>query len=142
MRLSLALASLIVLPGGAQAWSFAPTPICTLSQAAFGLDTQVTFDPSQGLYTLTLTRPQGWPEAPVFAIRFDGASPLTISTDRHRVEGTRIVVTDSGFGNVLSGLEANTTATATVGDVSVRIDLAEAAGPVATFRACPATPSV
>lgn len=140
MRLALVLLCLFPLP--ARAWDFAPTPVCTLTQDAFGLSVRVTFDPATALYGLTLARPQGWPDGPVFALRFDGAAPLTISTDRHTIDGAVLSVTDRGFGNVLAGLEGNHTATAILGDVTAAIDLRGAAGPVAAFRACPAVPAV
>lgn len=117
-------------------------PICTLSHTADRLEIAVTYDPDSRIYAIRLTHPDGWPAAAVFAIRFDGPAPLTISTDRHRIEGQTLSVTDTGFGNVLNGIALNREATALLGDRAVPFDLTGAAEPVAAFRRCPAVPSV
>jgi hypothetical protein len=85
-----------------------------------------------------IARPLPWPGSPAFGIRFEGARTLAIGTDRHRLsdDGRTLTVTDTGFGNVLDGLEFNATATATAGGVSVALDLTGAADPVRAFRAC------
>ncbi len=134
MRLFLML---MFLAEPAFAWEFSPTPICTLKNDS-ALTTRVTFDGT--LYALHLTRAEGWSEAPFFAIRFDGSAPLTISTSRHVVDGPRLTVTDSGFGNVMNGLEFNHSATALIGDLALQIDLTGADAPVRDFRDCLATP--
>ncbi|MBO6707236.1 MAG: hypothetical protein JJ912_14180, partial [Roseitalea sp.] len=74
------------------------------------------------------------------AMRFDGPIGLTITTDRHIAsdEGRSLTVTDSGFGNVLNGLEFNHTATALLGDRAVPVSLDGAAPAVQDFRACAA----
>ena len=133
------LVCLLFLAHPSFAWEFTPTPICTLRDVG-AVATEVTFDGA--LYAIHLTRSEGWPDAPVFAIHFDGAAPLTISTSRHVIDGDTLTVTDRGFGNVLNGLQFNQTATALIGDLAVRIDLSDAAMPVTAFRACPATPAV
>jgi hypothetical protein len=51
-------------------------------------------------------------------------------------------VTDSGFGNVLDGLQFNDTATAVTGAAELRIPLEGAAPAVEDFRACTKAPSV
>ena len=104
----------------------------------------LTYDPTQPLYTITLTRSAPWPDAPVFVMRFDGATGLTISTDRHRLsaDGRSLTVEDRGFGNVLSGLAFNRTATAIMGDVSETVSLAGAQEPVSSFAKCRVTPTV
>jgi hypothetical protein len=129
------LALLLCLAQPAGAWTFTPLPICTI--ASDDETVEVTFDPATGLYAIHLTRAEGWPPGPVFALRFEGAAPLTISTDRHRIDGPRLTVTDRGFGNVLAGMERNARATALIADLAVPIDLAGAADPVARFRDCP-----
>lgn len=136
MRLILAL---VFAAGPAAAWDFTPDPICTLSQVGPTAVT-VTYDAALPLYEIRLTHPDGWPDAAVFRIRFDGPRPLTIATDRHRVDGDTLSVSDTGFGNVLNGLQDNVTATALIGEVVRPIDLSGAAQPVEAFRACPATP--
>jgi len=143
MRLSLAL-SLWLLAAPVAAWEFTPVPVCTLSHSAEGAALRVTYDPRLDLpYALTLSGPVPWPEAPSFAIRFEGGLALTIVTREHRrsEDGTTLTVTDRGFGNVLNGLEFNATATALLGELAVPFGLAGAAGPVREFRAC-AVPAV
>ena len=137
MRIALTLTLFLALP--AKAWTFDPVPLCTLSQLAPDLQATVTSDPGSGLYALSLLRPEGWPEAAVFSIRF--GSGLTISTNRHVIEGTTLSVTDTGFGNVLSGMEAGGIATALLGALELPIDMTGAPPAVAEFRACPATPT-
>lgn len=119
----------------ALAWTFTPDPICTLSG---GDDTRitVTYDPRARLYAIDITRPGGWAPAPVFALQFTGRVPLTITTDRHRIDGPRLRVTDRGFGNVLRGLENGGAAVAMLGDTRAAVALQGAAGPVQAFRAC------
>lgn len=122
----------------AQAWEFTPGLPCRLHHTEGDIDVTLTFDPTQPLYSVTVTQPQPWPEADVFAMRFDGPAPLAIGTDRHQLDptGRSVTVTDTGFGNVLNGLQFNDAATATLGDRSVSVSLEGAAEPVAAFRAC------
>lgn len=143
MRLALPLSLFLTAP--AQAWEFSPQPICTLTHDSAHAAVRLTYDPAGPLYAITLTRRTGpWPEAPAFSIRFDGPRGMTISTNRHVLgdSGAALTVTDSGFDNVLDGLEFNTTATATAGDQSVALPLKDAAPAVRAFRACTVAPSV
>jgi hypothetical protein len=140
MRMML-LALLVASP--ARAWEFTPVPVCTLTHATEEASVTITFDPRQAEpYAIRVDRAAPWPEAPVFAIDYAGSRPLTISTSRHRLSdgGTAVTVTDEGFGNVLDGLEFNTTATALLGDVREPFPLDGAAGPVRDFRACTVAP--
>ncbi|MGX9355246.1 excinuclease ABC subunit B [Roseobacteraceae bacterium S113] len=139
--LTLAL-GLSALASQATAWRFSPLPICTLSATQGAVSATVTYDAAVPEYTIVLDRAAGWPEAPVFAIRFEGPRPLTISTDRHVIDGTTLSVSDRGFGNVLNGMEFNEVAFAILGDVTVPIVLGGMAEPMEAFRACPAAPSV
>ena len=141
MRLVFALL-LIALP--AQAWEFSPRPVCTLSHDTAAASVSVTFDPGRvPEYAITLRLAAGrWPDAPVFAMRFDGPAGRTISTTRHVLSegGRALTVTDQGFGNLLDGLEFNRTAVVLADGRAVAFPLEDAAGPVAAFRACPALP--
>ncbi len=122
----------------ALAWDFSPDPVCTLSFDG-KTSVTVTYDPRLSEYAIRLTRPdRPWPPGAVFAIRFEGARGLTISTDRHASGdgGTTLTVRDTGFGNVLDGLQFNETATALIGDTAETIPLDGAAEPVEAFRAC------
>lgn len=134
MRLILLLAC---LANPVHAWEFTPEPICTIRNDA-ALSVEITFDGT--LYAIHLTRDAGWPEAAVFSLRFEGAAGLTISTNRHIVDGARLTVTDKGFGNVLNGMQFNAAATALIGDLAVGIDLDGAAPAVMQFRDCPVFP--
>jgi hypothetical protein len=118
--------------------------LCTLTHSEPGAEIRLTHDPRGPVYTITLTRPTRWPEAPVFALRFDGGAGMTISTDRHVLsdEGRSLTVTDRGFGNVLSGLSENATATGLTGEAALSFGLQGAAPEVAEFEACASAPSV
>jgi len=140
-----ALALLALLASPAHAWQAGTEGrLCTLTQSDPAADIRLTYDPSGPLYTITVTTPAPWPEAPVFGIRFDGPQPNTITTNRHERDGTghSLTVTDRGFGNVLDGLEFNTTATAFSGQTALPIDLTGAAPEVQAFRACTVAPAV
>ncbi len=111
---------------------------CILEHSAPTVDLEMTFDPAQPLYTITLSRTEAWDAGPVFAMQFDGPRGLTISTTRHTLdaEGRRLSVSDTGFGNVLDGLEFNTVAAALIGTDQITLDLDGAAPAVAAFRRC------
>ena len=128
----------------AAAWDFTPGLPCRLSHDAAAAQVELTYDPTQPLYTITLRRTEPWPDAPVFSLRFDGPDPLTISTTRHVLSdgGRALTVTDTGFGNVLDGLQFNRTATALIGGEEIAVPLDGAADPVAAFRLCRVDPSV
>lgn len=123
----------VISASPAAAWEFTDQPTCTVTD--FGTPTafEMTFDGSQ--YTLTLTHPEGWPPGPVFGISFAPNGPL-IQTQEHQINGTTLTVSDSGFENVLRGLENNIAASAMVGDVSRDFDLTDAADAVQAFRDC------
>lgn len=144
MRLA-ALLALIAAP--AAAWEASQIgPVCLLTEDTRAGSVRVSHDPRNALpYAIQLRRESdAWKDAPVFSIRFDGPGQLTISTDRHRMsdDNTKIIAADTGFGNVLKGLESNHTATALLGDQSLAFSLAGAAPEVAKFRSCVARPSV
>ncbi|WP_425038086.1 excinuclease ABC subunit B [Primorskyibacter sp. S187A] len=130
-----------LMAGPAAAWDFSPEPICTLRLEG-PVAVEVTYDARLPEYAIHITRPGGWPEGPVFALRFEGPRGLMISTDRHVVEGETLSVRDSGFGNVLAGLQYNERAVALLGDAAVPFDLSGAGPAVEAFRACPVVPSV
>lgn len=130
-----------VFASPAYAWDFTPTPICTLSHAEAAADVQVTYDHSTSLYAIAVTSADGWPNAPAFSIRFDGARPNVISTNRHQTRDNTLTVSDVGFGNVLDGLEFNRTATAFTQTAAVTVSLDGAAPEVQKFRACASAPT-
>ena len=117
--------------------SVAP-PVCLLTHETETAEVIVSYDPRDALpYAMQLIRKDtNWADGTVFSIRFDGPGALTISTDRHRVSKGTLSVADTGFGNVLNGLEFNEVATAVLGDQSVVLPLDGAAPEVQKFRNC------
>lgn len=107
---------------------------------ANGMTARVSFDPAQGLYAIALTRTEPWGTAPLFSIQFIGPRGGTIFTDRQRLdlEGRRLTVEDTGFGNVLNGLEHNSALRAELGESELELSLEDAAPEVRAFRACTA----
>lgn len=122
------------------AWEFTPGQPCLLTHETSEAAIELTYDPTGPLYSLTVTRAERWPDASVFAMRFDGPNPISIGTSRHErtYGGLALSVTDTGFGNVLDGLQFNQTAHAIAGDVTVSFPLAGASDPVQAFRTCTA----
>ena len=136
MRLAIILA-LIAQPVAAS--EFRATEICELRHEMAEAQVRLTYDPRIPEYSIELTREAPWAASPWFAMRFEGPRGLTISTDRHGfLDGDRSTVADrdSGFGNVLDGLEFNARAVAFTQNDSLSIPLDGAAGPVGEFRAC------
>jgi len=136
---ALAGAALCLPALGAAAWEFTPSPVCTLTDASSPTRLEITFDGE--IYAMTLTHPDGWPDAAAFSIQFAPNGPF-ISTNRHQVVGPALSVSDSGFGNVLTGLEINTRAVAILGPLEREIDLNGARPAVEAFRACDPGPAL
>ena len=133
-----AVALCLAIAAPAHAWEFTPGTPCLLTHETADVAIKLTYDPTQPLYSIALTKKTPFTPAPVFAMRFDGAMPISIATDRHQMSAGNLTVTatDSGFGNVLNGLQFNLTATATLGDQTITFPLNGAADPTAAFRAC------
>ena len=139
------LLALLAVPLPAAAWEAGVDgPLCTLTHQGAAAEVVLTYNPAGPLYSITLTRPVPWAAGTVFSLRFEGAAPNRISTDRQvlSADGTALTVTDRGFGNVLDGLAFNDAATALIGTDRVAISLQGAEPEVAAFRACIAAPSV
>ena len=136
------LIALLLLAGPVHAWEFTARPVCTLSHSEGDTRMKVTYDHAAALYAIAVTTAAGWPDAPAFSIRFEGPRPNVISTRRHVVAGNTLTVTDSGFGNLLDGLEFNQTATAFTESAAAAVSLNGAAEPVQAFRGCVTTPVV
>ncbi len=139
-----AFAVLLLTTAPALAWEARSGRICELVHHGDSASVRVTYDPAIPEYAIAITPDPPWAQGPFFAMRFDGPRSNTIATDRHVItgDGTTLTVTDSGFGNVLDGLEFNDTATALLGDRSVAVSLDGAGPAVRDFRACAASPSV
>ncbi|MGR3713480.1 MAG: hypothetical protein ACU0A6_10220 [Shimia sp.] len=123
----------------ATAWQATVADICTLTHETDTAHVHLTFAPTKPLYTLAITRKGApWPDDPWFAIRFVGPNEITISTDKHALSdnGQTLNVADSGFSNVLDGLQFNAKALAGTATQGEAIDLTGAAPEVAKFRAC------
>ncbi|QEE34855.1 excinuclease ABC subunit B [Octadecabacter sp. SW4] len=135
MRFAVILA---LAPVPALAWEFSPDPICTLAHDTDTAEIVITYDVNLPEYALAITLKNGtWADAPVFGMEFIGPRPLAIGTDRHVTDGATLTVRDSGFGNVLDGLEYNAGAVAVSGATTIPMLLTDAAPAVRAFRACP-----
>ena len=135
MRLILLLA---LLPLQAQAWTFTPGLICRLTHETPQARIELTYDPAAPLYSITVTTQNPLPRSQVVSMTFVGPSGRTISTDRHTYspDGRSGTAQDTGFGNVLDGLQFNQTAQAIIGGTTLTFALEGAAEPTAKFRAC------
>lgn len=123
----------------AAAWQATIGEICTLAHETVSAHIFLTYDPSEPLYTLTVTRKtDAWTPAPWFAMRFEGPRQIEIATPRHALsdDASGLTVTDTGFGNVLDGLEYNATAYAFTQDRITQFPLDGAAPEVRKFREC------
>jgi hypothetical protein len=137
------VAAALLLASPAAGWEFSALPVCTLSHNTGAGSVTVTWDPGRPQpYAIALAAPSPWPDAPVLALRFDGPRAMTLATDRHArsADGRTLTVTDTGFGNVLDGLEFNRRATALADGAALPVPLDGAAGPVQAFRACTTAP--
>lgn len=132
------LAVLCLVATPALAWQVEPDRICKLVHDGGDATVVVTYDPAIPEYAISISLDRSWRDSSVFAIQFDGPRGAIISTDRHVIsgDGGTLTVTDSGFGNVLNGLEFNDTATAMLGDQAVAVSLDGAESAVPEFRAC------
>lgn len=142
MRLAVLL---IFLASPVAAWEFRAEPLCTVSHETGDIALEMTFDSGTGTYRIALTTAAPWPPGAIFGIRFDGPFAMTITSDRQLIEdgGRTVAVTDTGFGNVLNGLEFNEMATPFLGGQGVAIPLAGAGPAIRSFRECVRTgPSV
>ena len=131
------IALVVFLPTYASAWEFSLTPLCTLTHQSEHARIEITHDPAIPEYRMTLdlfTEP--WARSETFGMTFRGGRSLTIGTNRHIIDKSRLSVSDTGFGNVLNGLEYNALAIAFTSSQSIQFSLAEAAPEVRKFRSC------
>ena len=138
------LITLALLATPSAAWEYTPGLPCLLNHEESGVAFELTYDPTQPLYSITITRANPWPPAQVFSMRFSGQNTIAISTDRHTLsnDGRSLTVIDRGFGNVLNGLQFNDTVEALLGEAYVAASLSGAEEPVAAFRLCQPQPGV
>lgn len=132
------LMALCCIATQATAWEFTAGAPCLLTHATPAVEVTLTYDPSTPLYSISLKQAHPFPAGAVFGLRFNGPLPLAIGTDRQRLSDgdTRLTVEDSGFGNVLNGLQFNDMMVATIGAQLVAVPLKGAEDAVAAFRAC------
>ncbi|MBT8458903.1 MAG: excinuclease ABC subunit B [Boseongicola sp.] len=116
-------------------------PVCTVSHETKKGSIELTYDPAKSApYAIAVTNPDSWSSDRIFGLFFSGPNALTITTDRQSIEGKTLTVRDQGFGNVLNGLQYNSTVTAFVGDATVSFSLDDAAPEIARFRECLVAP--
>lgn len=109
MRLILLL---ILLPLQAQAWTFTPGLTCLLTHETSQAQIELTYDPAAPLYSITVTTQNPLPRSEIVSMTFIGPAGRTISTNQHSYgsDGRSVTAQDTGFGNVLDGLQFNQTA--------------------------------
>ncbi|MEO1457704.1 MAG: excinuclease ABC subunit B [Pseudomonadota bacterium] len=127
----------VFLPTFAAAWEFSPSPLCTLSHQSDRTHLEITYDPGIPEYRMSLDLLAGqWTSSKTFGMTFRGGRTHTIRTDRHEIDEKTLMVSDTGFGNVLDGLEFNAIAIAFTTSQSELVSLASAAPAVRKFRRC------
>ncbi|MEM7529658.1 MAG: excinuclease ABC subunit B [Pseudomonadota bacterium] len=132
-----AFALAMLLPMSAAAWEFSSSPLCTLAHQSERTRLEITYDPAVPEYRLTVDLlTEQWTSSETFGMSFRGGRDITIGTDRHEINDSALTVSDTGFGNVLDGLEFNATATAFTASQSAQVSLAGAAPAVRKFRRC------
>lgn len=129
---------LLLSTSPALAWEARSGIICELAYEGEQGSISVTYDPAIQEYSIAIAPEQPWSPGSVFVMRFEGAQADTITTDRHELsaDGSTLTVTDRGFGNVLNGLEFNTTATVLLAYRAISVPLAGAGPAVRDFRTC------
>jgi hypothetical protein len=137
-RFALALVMSASFATTAAAWDYTPGLPCLLTYQSPEVEVALTYDPTAPLYTISITDGVARLRPAIFALRFEGPAALTISTDQHVLteQGKRLSVADTGFGNVLNGLQFNRRMVAVIGDQTISVPLEGASGPVAQFREC------
>jgi len=147
-----AAALCLALTSPAAAWEFTPGQPCLLthefhsSVANEDISVVLSYDPIAPLYSLSITRSGQFLPAAYFSMTFLlGERPIRIQTTHHSFSADRktLTVEDSGFGNVLDGMQFNATVMAGLAnDLTagagryLEIPLVGAADPVAAFRSC------
>lgn len=140
MKRFVAIAAFVLFGTPILAWEFTETSVCVLTHEDPNATVVVTFDPPANRYTIAISRPgKVWAGGQNFRIQFNGEQALTIGTTRHVVSDDGLItsVSDSGFGNVLDGIQFNDTMTAALGDDTATVQLSGAADPMVAFRQCP-----
>lgn len=133
------LIAFLLLGSPALAWDFSPDPICRISEKQDLVEINLTFDHASGVYAIAFTKLEApWDQGQQFSIRFEGPRPKLIRTDRHvfSVDGYTLTARDTGFGNVLDGLQYNTLAALETGDERIFIQIHKSFPAMEAFRKC------
>ena len=138
LRLMRSFFAVLILTTPAHAWEFTPGVPCLLTHDTGATQIELTYDPRQPLYSITVSQDAAMPDSPFFAMRFDGPRPNTIASARHEMGNNNrsVTVTDTGFGNVLDGLQYNISTTIILAETMLTVSLKDASGPVQLFRDC------
>lgn len=130
--------ALTFLTTPAFAWDFTAGAVCTLSDSTDTAEIILTFDPALPRYTLSVTADTAWPTGGTFVMAFANTRPAMIQTDRYVLsdDGMTLSVADSGFGNVLNGLEFGGQIRAAVGDQGVDLTSGGIAAQMEAFKNC------
>lgn len=136
MRKTTLVLTLLATP--AFAWEFTSGAVCTLSDSTDAAQIILTYDPALPRYTVSVTGQAAWPEKGIFAMAFANTRPALIQTTRYTLsdDGKTLTVADSGFGNVLNGLEFGEAIRASVGEAFADFTSQGISGPMAAFWAC------
>lgn len=138
MRMALTLITFFCA-SAAQAWVYDGRADCSVRHQTDKLGILLSYAPQTGLYSIAITRwDKAWAGGNRFSMKFDGPKPIFITTDRHELaqNKTTVIASDTGFGNVLDGLEFNFVAAAQLGRERVTIPLKGAKSEIAKFREC------
>lgn len=130
--------ALLMMTAPALAWQADTGAACVVRHETDKASVVLSYEPLSGDYAIAITSQTPWKDSPTFAMRFDGPRYNVITTDRHTINEDRstLTVTDTGFGNVLDGLEFNHVATAATASQLVVVPLVGAAPAIQEFRAC------
>ena len=135
----LSLFALGLAPLPVIAWDFTSNPICSVTHQDETIRVDLTYNHATEIYAISLTKPDApWAKSDEFSMRFEGHRPKFISTNRHEfsADGRTITAADTGFGNVLDGLQYNTLAAAIAENERIFVSLIGAYPHVEAFRKC------
>ncbi|MEM7243261.1 MAG: excinuclease ABC subunit B [Pseudomonadota bacterium] len=131
--------SLLFVSEFASAWTFSPDPICRVTEKQQLIEIDLTYDHATEIYAIAFTKTEApWAQSQEFSIRFEGPRPKLIRTNRHQfsADGFTLTASDTGFGNVLDGLQYNTLAALQTGDERIFIQIHKSFPAIEAFRKC------
>ena len=134
-----ALFIFLMSTSAAFAWNFTPDPICRVTEKQDLLEINLTYDHATEIYAIAFTKSEApWEQGAQFSIRFEGPRPKLIRTNRHEfsADGYTLTASDTGFGNVLDGIQYNTLAAIQTGDERIFIQIHKSFPAMEAFRKC------